>query len=69
MLQQRIVMHHCDADLARRLAVLLDCDVTLSENHRADTITLYGFDEALDEILPVLRTEAPGWYVRTPQYG
>ncbi len=66
---RRIVMHTVDTTLARRLGRLLECDVTLSPNHPAEKITLYGFDDVLEEILPVLRAEAPGWYVRTPQYG
>jgi len=65
----RIVMHAEFGLTARRLAKLLDCAVTLSPNHSPHKITLYGFDDVLEEVLPVLRTEVPGWYVRTPQYG
>jgi hypothetical protein len=62
-------MHSMDARIARRLGQLLKCDVTLSENHPGDKITLCGFDDVLEEILPIVRKEAAGWYVRTPTYG
>jgi hypothetical protein len=57
-------MHAMDKVVARRLAERLDCAVTLSENHCPAHITLCGFDDVIEEILPVLRAEAPGWYVR-----
>lgn len=66
---KRVVMHTMDAVRARRLAELLDCAVTLSENHPGDKVTLCGFDDVLEEILSVVRAEIPGWYVRTPSCG
>ncbi len=68
-MQQRVVMHTCDEKIARRLALALDCAVTLSPNYPADHVTLCGFDNIMEDVLPVLRVEAPGWYVRTPDYG
>ena len=66
MTTRRVVMHAIDSPTARRIAKALDCAVTLSENHPSNYVTLCGFDDALDEALPVLRRLAPGWYVRTP---
>ena len=67
----RIVMHQMDAEIARHLARLLNCEVTLSMNHPPDKITLCGFnyEYAFDQALAILRTEAPEWYVRIPEYG
>ncbi len=65
----RVVMHPRSEMTARRVAKLLHCELTLSENHPKDKITLCGFDDVIEDVLPVLRTLMPGMYVRTPTLG
>ncbi len=69
MTRRRVVMHSKSAMTARRVAALLHCEVTLSENHPLDYITLCGFDDTIEDVLPTLRTLVPGRYVRTPDLG